>query len=87
MPPFHIYIHPAFRNKSGVFLTGAFTRTPVKKSSFFIHEGLAMQLGLQLSFDSKQIDDIRSGVYLGEVRTLDSKLHQGSDCTFSQSFS
>ena len=46
-----------------------------------------MQLGLQLSFDSKQTDDIRSGVYLGEVITLDSKLHQGSDCTFSQSFS
>ena len=45
-----------------------------------------MQLGLQLSFDSKQIDDIRSGVYLGEVRTLDSKLHQGSDCTFSHFF-
>ena len=46
-----------------------------------------MQFGLQLSFDSKQTDDIRSDVYLGEVITLDSKLHQGSDCTFSQSFS
>ena len=45
-----------------------------------------MQLDLQLSFDSKQIDDIRSDVYLSEVITLDSKLHQGSDCTFSQSF-
>ena len=53
MPPFHIYIHPVFRNKSGLFLTGAFTRTSVK-SLLFVHEGLAMQFGLQLSFDSKQ---------------------------------
>ena len=57
MPPFHIYIYPVFRNKSGLFLTGSSLelQTPVKKPSFFVHEGLAMQFGLQLSFNSKQI--------------------------------